>query len=145
MKYNTIIFVPHARARFRKLTISTRFLGLSAAAAATLLVAAVVFGWAYFASARRDRQYRLAVAENARLRSSATALHQRLDGISRQLSEFEARTRRLAIVAGLSDSVRAASAVRTCTPEAVPRGATRARCSTRGSRCSRSSSPGARR
>ena len=90
---------------FRKLTISSRFLGLSAAAAATLLVAAVVFGWAYFASARRDRQYRFAVAENARLRSSATALHQRLDGITRRLSEFEARTRRLAIVAGLSDSV----------------------------------------
>ncbi len=106
MKYNTIIFVPHARARFRKLTISTRFLGLSAAAAAALLVAAIAFGWAYFASARRDRQYRFATAENARLRSTAAVLHQRLDGITKQLSDFEARTRRLAIVAGLSDSVR---------------------------------------
>ena len=104
-KYNTIIFVPHARARFRKLTISTRFLGLAAAVAATLLVAAVAFGWAFFASARRDRQYGQAVAENARLRSTAAALHQRLDGVSRQLSDFEARTRRLAIVAGLSDKV----------------------------------------
>jgi murein DD-endopeptidase MepM/ murein hydrolase activator NlpD len=106
VKYNTIIFVPHARARFRKLTISTRFLGLSAAAAATLLVAAIAFGWAYFASARRDRHYRFAMAENARLRSTAAVMHQRLDGITRQLSDFEARTRRLAIVAGLSDSVR---------------------------------------
>ncbi len=106
-KYNTIIFVPHARARFRKLTVSTRSLGVSAAAAALLLVAAVAFGWAYFASARSDRQYRLAMAENDRLRSSAAALHQRLDGISRQLSDFESRTRRLAIVAGLSDAVRA--------------------------------------
>lgn len=105
-KYNTIIFVPHARARFRKLTISSRFLGLATAAAATLLVAAVAFGWAYFGSTRRDRQYRLTMAENARLRSTAAALHQRLDGVSRQLSEFEARTRRLAIVAGLSDAVR---------------------------------------
>lgn len=104
-KYNTIIFVPHARARFRKLTISTRFLGLAAAATAALFVAAVAFGWAFFASARRDRQYRQAVAENARLRSTTEALHHRLDGVSRQLSEFEARTRRLAIVAGLSDKV----------------------------------------
>ena len=33
-------------------------------------------------------------------------MHQRLDGISKQMSDFEARTRRLAIVAGLADSVR---------------------------------------
>jgi murein DD-endopeptidase MepM/ murein hydrolase activator NlpD len=47
----------------------------------------------------------MAVEENQRLRSTTTALHQRIDGISRQLSDFEARTRRLAIVAGLTDSV----------------------------------------
>ncbi len=105
-KYNTIIFVPHARARFRQLTISTRFLGVAAGAAAMLFVAAVAFGWAYFASSRRDRQYRIAMAENDRLRAATSALHQRLDGITRQLSDFEARTRRLAIVAGLSDTVR---------------------------------------
>lgn len=105
-KYNTIIFVPHARARFRKLTISTRFLGLWAGAAAALLIAAVSFGWAYFASTRTERQYRAALDDNQRLRSTTAALHQRIDGISRQLADFEARTRRLAIVAGLSDSVR---------------------------------------
>jgi murein DD-endopeptidase MepM/ murein hydrolase activator NlpD len=105
-KYNTIIFVPHARARFRKLTISTRFLTLCAAGVAGLLVAAVAFAFAYFSTARRDREYRQAMAENARLRSSAAELHGKLDGITRQLSEFEARTRRLAIVAGLSDAVR---------------------------------------
>jgi murein DD-endopeptidase MepM/ murein hydrolase activator NlpD len=105
-KYNTIIFVPHARARFRQLTISNRFLGVAAAAGALLFVAAVGFGWAFFASARRDHQYRLAIVENDRLRAATSALHQRLDGISKQLSDFETRTRRLAIVAGLSDSVR---------------------------------------
>ncbi len=104
--YNTIIFVPHARARFRKLTISTRLLGLGAAASVALLVAAVAFAWAFFASSRTDRRYRLALDENQRLRSTAAALHRRIDGISRQLSDFEARTQRLAIVAGLSDSVR---------------------------------------
>jgi murein DD-endopeptidase MepM/ murein hydrolase activator NlpD len=105
-KYNTIIFVPHARARFRKLTISTRFLGLCAGAAALLLVAALAFGWAFFASSASDRQYRLAMAENDRLRATTATMHQRLDGITKQMSDFETRTRRLAIVAGLSDSVR---------------------------------------
>jgi murein DD-endopeptidase MepM/ murein hydrolase activator NlpD len=104
-KYNTIIFVPHARARFRKVTISTRVLGFAAAGIGTVLVAAVAFGWAFFASSRNDRSYRQALEENQRLRTSEAALHRRIDGISRQLSEFEARTKRLAIVAGLTDSV----------------------------------------
>jgi murein DD-endopeptidase MepM/ murein hydrolase activator NlpD len=106
VKYNTIIFVPHARARFRKLTISSRFLGVTAASIAAVLLAAVAFAWAYFASAKHDREYRFAMAENARLRSTAADLHQRLDGISKQMSDFEARTRRLSIVAGLTDSAR---------------------------------------
>ncbi len=104
MKYNTIIFVPHARARFRKLTISSRFLALAAASVAAVLVAAVAFAWAYLGSARRDREYRFALAENARLRSTTADLHQRLDGISKRMSDFETRTRRLAIVAGLTDT-----------------------------------------
>jgi murein DD-endopeptidase MepM/ murein hydrolase activator NlpD len=104
-KYNTIIFVPHARARFRKLTISTRVLGLAATGVAALLVASVAFGWAFLASSRTDRRYQQALEENQRLRSSEASLHQRIDGISRQLSDFEARTKRLAIVAGLTDSV----------------------------------------
>jgi murein DD-endopeptidase MepM/ murein hydrolase activator NlpD len=106
VKYNTIIFVPHARARFRKLTISTRFLRVVAASAAAVVLAAIAFAWAYFGSARRDREYRFAMAENARLRSTAADLHKRLDGISKRMSDFEARTRRLAIVAGLTDSAR---------------------------------------
>ncbi|HKD18668.1 MAG TPA: M23 family metallopeptidase [Thermoanaerobaculia bacterium] len=105
-KYNTIIFVPHARARFRQLTISNRTLAAAAAVVACLLVAAIAFAWAFFASSRRDRQYRIAMAENDRLRAATAALHQKLDGISKQLSDFETRTRRLAIVAGLTDSVR---------------------------------------
>jgi murein DD-endopeptidase MepM/ murein hydrolase activator NlpD len=106
VKYNTIIFVPHARARFRKLTISTRFLAVASGSVAAILLAAVGFAWAYFASAGRDREYRFAMAENARLRSTTRDLHQRLDGISKRMSDFETRTRRLAIVAGLTDSAR---------------------------------------
>jgi murein DD-endopeptidase MepM/ murein hydrolase activator NlpD len=105
-KYNTIIFVPHARARFRQLRISTRLIAVCGAAAGVLLIAALAFGWAFFSSSANDRQYRLAMAENDRLRSAAATLHQRLDGISKQMSDFESRTRRLAIVAGLAETVR---------------------------------------
>ena len=105
-KYNTIIFVPHARARFRQLTISTRFIAVCAVAVAVLLFAALAFGWAFFSTSASDRQYRMAMAENDRLRAAAATMHQRLDGITKQMSDFEARTRRLAIVAGLADSMR---------------------------------------
>lgn len=103
-KYHTIIFVPHTRARFRKITVSNRFLAVSATSAALVLVASVAFGWALLASTRRDRDYRRAMADNARLRSDAAGLQQKLTGLSRQLDDFDSRTHRLAIVAGLAAS-----------------------------------------
>jgi murein DD-endopeptidase MepM/ murein hydrolase activator NlpD len=106
MKYNTIIFVPHAKAKFRKLTVSTRLLASAAAGSAVVLFAAIAFGYAFFSSASVDRQYRQVLADNLRLKTSAQELHGRLNGLSRQLSQFEARAQRLAIVAGLSESGR---------------------------------------
>jgi len=100
-RYSTIIFVPHARARFRKFTVSTRLLVAGGAVAFALLVCALAFGWAYFSTAREDRRYRETVAENNRLRTSTHTLEQRLAGLSRQIEQFEDRTRRLAIVAGI--------------------------------------------
>jgi murein DD-endopeptidase MepM/ murein hydrolase activator NlpD len=101
-KYNTIIFVPHARARFRKITVSNRFLAAAVSSVAILLVASIAFGWAFLASARRDREYRKTQAENARLQSTAASLQQRLTQLSRTLDEFDSKTRRLSIVAGLT-------------------------------------------
>ena len=100
-RYSTIIFVPHARARFRKLTVSTRLLAAAASGVLALLVCAVVFAWAYVATAREDRRYRDTAAENARLKLSARRLEERIAGLAKQISQFEDRTRRLAIVAGL--------------------------------------------
>ena len=93
MKYNTIIFVPHAKAKFRKVTVSTRFLSVIAGSAALVLLAAVTFGWAFLSSTRRDRQYLQVLADNARLKSASAALRGRLQGLSRQLSDIESRTR----------------------------------------------------
>jgi len=100
-KYNTIIFVPHARAKFRKLKVASSVLWASGAALGALLVLAVVFGTLFFVSIRRDRRYRATLAENARLKSSAEKMTTRLTDLSRKLDDFEDRTRKLAIVAGL--------------------------------------------
>jgi len=100
-KYNTIIFVPHARAKFRKLKVASSVLWASGAALGALLVLAVVFGTLFFVSIRRDRRYRATLAENARLKSSAEKMTTRLTDLSRKLDDFEERTRKLAIVAGL--------------------------------------------
>jgi murein DD-endopeptidase MepM/ murein hydrolase activator NlpD len=102
-KYNTIIFVPHAKARFRKITVSTRFLTVSAALSALIFLSAIAFAWAYLTSARQDRQYRQTIAENGRLRSTTAELSSKLEGLSHQLSDFETRARKLAIVAGVAD------------------------------------------
>lgn len=104
-KYNTIIFVPHARARFRKITVSNRFLAFAASSAALLLIASIAFGWAFLASARRDRDYRNAQAENARLKSTTESLERKLTDLVKRLDDFDSRTRRLSIVAGLTPPV----------------------------------------
>jgi murein DD-endopeptidase MepM/ murein hydrolase activator NlpD len=104
-KYNTIIFVPHARARFRKVTVSNRFLAVAASSAAILVISAIAFGWAFLASTRRDREYQKAQAENARLRSATATLQLKLTELSRNLDDFDSRTRRLSIVAGLTPPV----------------------------------------
>lgn len=100
-KYNTIIFVPHTRARFRKLRISSRALWGAGTAAVLLLVASVTFATIYFLSARKDRQYRQALQENERLKTSAEKMTGRLSELSKRLDDFEERTRKLAIVAGM--------------------------------------------
>jgi len=105
-RYNTIIFVPHAKARFRKVTISNRSLLFFGGISLSVLISAVAFGWAFLSSTGRDSRYRQVLAENNRLKSSTAELSQRLAGLSQKLSAFEQRTRRLAIVAGLADAGR---------------------------------------
>jgi len=79
LKYNTIIFVPHAKAKFRKVTVSTRLLAAVAAGSAAIVLAALAFGWAFFSTSHRDNQYLQLLADNARLKTSSAALHGRLE------------------------------------------------------------------
>lgn len=101
-KTHTIIFVPHARARFRQFQVSSRFLtGL-----ATFIVLSTMIGSLFtvlwFRSFQKNREMSALEAENRDLRGRTRTLNARLETIEEQLAEFEDRTRRLSIVAGLS-------------------------------------------
>jgi len=99
--YNTIIFVPHARAKFRKLKVASSLLWGAGAVLALLILTALTFTSLYFFSVRRDRQFQATLRENERLKSSAEKMTSRLAQLSRKLDDFEERTRKLAIVAGM--------------------------------------------
>jgi murein DD-endopeptidase MepM/ murein hydrolase activator NlpD len=101
-KVHTIIFVPHARARFRQLRVSTRTLALVGGAVALLLVAGVVSSFLWVRSLNTGREVSSLLAENQGLRERARLLNGKLEVIEKQLTEFEEKTRRLSIVAGLS-------------------------------------------
>ncbi|MFI5180334.1 MAG: M23 family metallopeptidase [Thermoanaerobaculia bacterium] len=99
---HTIIFVPHARARFRQFRVSSRllwgvavFLFLSVALGSTFTVL-------WIRSIRQNREYSALVAANQDLRARARDLNGKLESLEKQLTEFEEKTRRLSIAAGLS-------------------------------------------
>ncbi len=101
-KEHTIIFVPHARARFRQFRVSSRLLyGVGAFVFLSVVVGAT-FTTLWVQSIRRNREVSALLAENQDLRTRARDLNGQLDTLERQLAEFEEKTRRLSIVAGLA-------------------------------------------
>lgn len=101
-KENTIIFVPHSGARFRQFRVSSRL--LTGAMAVILLAVAVgaTFSTLWIRSFRRNREFSAIVAENQDLRTRARDLNGKLETLEKHLTEFEEKTRRLSIAAGLS-------------------------------------------
>ncbi|MHB8800441.1 MAG: peptidoglycan DD-metalloendopeptidase family protein [Thermoanaerobaculia bacterium] len=103
-KQHTIIVVPHARARFRQFQVTSRLLWSVATAVSLSLLLGVVFGVLWLQSVRKNREVSSLVAENVDLRGRTKSLNAKLESLEKVLAEFEERTRRLSIVAGLSGS-----------------------------------------
>jgi len=99
---HTIIFLPHARARFRQFRISSRLLWGLGVSFGLAVVLGVTFSVLWVRSIRRNREVTALLAENSDLRSRAALTNTRLESIEKMLADFEDRTRRLSIVAGLS-------------------------------------------
>jgi len=101
-KQHTIIVVPHARARFRQFQVTSRLLWSVGTAVSLSLVLGVVFGVLWIQSVRKNRETTTLAAENQDLRGRTKTLNAKLESLEKLLADFEERTRRLSVVAGLS-------------------------------------------
>lgn len=100
-RLNTIIIVPHSKAKFIKLSFSSRSLivaGVSVAIA--IVLSAIAIGFTGSAVGRRAEVARLQ-AENAELADVNTRLEQTISDVQGRLDEFEERAARLALAAGM--------------------------------------------
>ena len=101
MKQHTIIFVPHARARFRKWRVSNRQLSLLSALVLLLAAGSVFTTWSFFTNTIDLNELDAVRFENEELRGINQSFEDSIRSLQQQLGDFENRTRQLAIVAGL--------------------------------------------
>jgi murein DD-endopeptidase MepM/ murein hydrolase activator NlpD len=103
-RLNTIIIVPHSKARFFKFSFSTRTLLIAAGVAAVALVFSII-AIAFTGSAvnRRLEVQRLK-GENSELTQVNQGLEQTIAEVQGRLDEFEERTARLALAAGMESA-----------------------------------------
>ncbi|MFQ5525845.1 MAG: M23 family metallopeptidase [Thermoanaerobaculia bacterium] len=98
---HTIIFVPHARARFVKWRVSSRRLLVGAGAIVVFTLASLFTTWSFFTNTIDGNELVRIRTENNELRSVNESFEGSIRNLERQLVDFEDRTRKLAIVAGL--------------------------------------------
>jgi murein DD-endopeptidase MepM/ murein hydrolase activator NlpD len=100
-RLNTIIIVPHSKARFVKLSFSTRSMVLAGTGVAISVMLSII-AMVYTGSAvtRRAQVERLK-DENGQLMRVNKELERTIDDVQARLDEFEERTSRLALAAGM--------------------------------------------
>ncbi|HHQ48950.1 MAG TPA: hypothetical protein ENK19_08735 [Acidobacteria bacterium] len=102
-RLNTIIIVPHSKAKFIKFTFSTRA-AIAAVTAVVLGVILSIVAIVYTGSAvSRKAEAKRLRAENRELQKVNTELKETAASIQARLEEFERRTSRLALAAGMSN------------------------------------------
>ena len=101
-RFSTIVFVPHSRAKFRKVRISHRAL---ATAGTVLTISLILSGWfsfQYFNTLSRTSELNRIRKENRELQASNDQFGRSIESLRSELNSVEERTRRLAIVAGIT-------------------------------------------
>jgi murein DD-endopeptidase MepM/ murein hydrolase activator NlpD len=101
LKHHTIILVPHNRARFRKWRISNRHLTAAVATVILLLIGSAFTTWSFFSQSIDESQLARLAEENRRLRQVNQEFESSIGELKGRLTDFEQRTRQLAIVAGI--------------------------------------------
>ena len=101
-RYSTIIFVPHARAKFRKLKVSHRLLFSIISLVTSSLCLSTFFSVQYFTSLSQTHELSKLRRENRELQSANEQFGKSVESLRTQLSTVEDRTRKLAIIAGIT-------------------------------------------
>lgn len=102
-RYSTIIFVPHARARFRKLRVSHRLLWSLASVVTSSLCLSTFFSFQYFNSISQTHELSKLKRENRSLQGANEQFSKSVETLRGQLRNIEDKTRKLAIVAEISN------------------------------------------
>jgi murein DD-endopeptidase MepM/ murein hydrolase activator NlpD len=101
-RYSTIIFVPHARAKFRKLKVSHRLLFSLVSVLTSSLCLSTFFSVQYFTSLSQTHELSKLRHENKQLQTANEQFSKSVESLRGQLRTVEDRTRKLAIYAGIS-------------------------------------------
>ena len=101
-KHSTIIFVPHARAKFRKVRISHRALFSAVSLITSSVCLSAFFSVQYFASISRTHELSRLKTENRALQAANAQFNTSIDHLRGQLRSVEEKTRKLAIIAGVN-------------------------------------------
>jgi len=101
-RYSTIIFVPHARAKFRKLKVSHRLLFSIVSLVSTSLCLSTFFSVQYFTSLSQTHELSKLRRENRELQTANEQFGKSVESLRTQLRTVEDRTRKLAIIAGIT-------------------------------------------
>ena len=101
-RYSTIIFVPHARAKFRKLKVSHRLLFSLISLVTSSLCLSTFFSVQYFTSLSRTHELSSLRLENKDLQVANESFSKSVESLRTQLRGVEDKTRKLAIIAGIS-------------------------------------------
>lgn len=101
-RYSTIIFVPHARAKFRKLRISHRTAFSIIAVLSLSLALSTFFSIQYFTSLSRSNELTKLKRENKDLQVANEQFSRSVENLRGQLKGVEEKTRKLAIIADVN-------------------------------------------
>ena len=101
-RYSTIIFVPHARAKFRKMKVSHRLLFSIISLVTSSLCLSTFFSVQYFTSLSQTHELSKLRRENKELQSANEQFGKSVESLRNQLTTVEDRTRKLAIIAGIT-------------------------------------------
>jgi murein DD-endopeptidase MepM/ murein hydrolase activator NlpD len=101
-RYSTIIFVPHARAKFRKMKVSHRLLFSVLSLITSSLCLSTFFSFQYFTQLSQTHELTKLRRENHELQSANEQFSKSVENLRNQLHSVEDKTRKLAIIAGVN-------------------------------------------